>query len=273
MLLLKKVTKIFNKDSVNEKLALDEVDLKLETGDFVTIIGSNGAGKSTMLNAIAGMWSLDRGRILLGGDDITNLPDYKRAGFVGRVFQDPMVGTAASMTIEENLALAAKRGQTRGLKRGLNRNLRGRITEELARLGLGLEDRLTTPVGLLSGGQRQALTLLMATFKQPRLLLLDEHTAALDPRTGEKVLELTQELVKELGLTTLMVTHNIIDSLKVGSRTIMMHEGQIVLDITGQERENLTPQDVLRLFERNSGKELVSDRMLLVKSKTSNGTN
>lgn len=272
MLLLTKATKVFNKDSVNEKLALDNVDLNLKPGDFVTIIGSNGAGKSTMLNAIAGMWPLDQGRVVVGGEDITDLPDYKRAGFIGRVFQDPMVGTAATMTIEENLALAAKRGQKRGLRKGLNRSLRSRIRDELARLDLGLEDRLTTPVGLLSGGQRQALTLLMATFKQPRLLLLDEHTAALDPRTGNKVLALTEELVQELSLTTLMITHNIVDSLRVGNRTVMMHEGQIVLDISGQERSELTPQDVLRLFERNSGKQLASDRMLLTKGRSSNGT-
>lgn len=271
MLQLRKATKIFNHGSVNEKTALDEVDLHLAPGDFVTIIGSNGAGKSTLLNAIAGMWPLDKGQIILGGEDITHTPDYRRADLIGRVFQDPMVGTAASMTIEENLALAAKRGQRRGLKRGLHKLLRTRIREELARLGLGLEYRLTTPVGLLSGGQRQALTLLMATLQQPRLLLLDEHTAALDPKTGEKVLSLTEELVEELGLTTLMVTHNIVDSLRVGNRTIMMHEGKIVLDIQGEERKKLTPQDVLRLFERNSGKQLANDRMLLVKAQKSNG--
>jgi len=271
VLLLRGVTKVFNRGSVNEKTALDGIDLQVNRGDFVTIIGSNGAGKSTLLNAIAGMWPLDRGQIILDGEDITGTPDYRRAGLIGRVFQDPMVGTAASMTIEENLALAAKRGQRRGLKIGLSKALRSRIREELARLELGLENRLTTPVGLLSGGQRQALTLLMAVLQQPRLLLLDEHTAALDPRTGEKVLALTEELVRQLGLTTLMVTHNIVDSLRVGNRTIMMHEGKIVLDIQGEEREKLTPQDVLRLFERNSGKQLANDRMLLVKTKQSNG--
>ncbi|HHW07326.1 MAG TPA: ABC transporter ATP-binding protein [Clostridia bacterium] len=271
MLLLRGVTKVFNRGSVNEKTALDGVDLHVARGDFVTIIGSNGAGKSTLLNAIAGMWPVDQGQIILGGEDITGTPDYRRAGLIGRVFQDPMVGTAASMTIEENMALAAKRGQRRGLKIGLQKSLRSRIREELARLDLGLENRLTTPVGLLSGGQRQALTLLMATLQQPKLLLLDEHTAALDPKTGEKVLALTQELVRELGLTTLMVTHNIVDSLRVGNRTIMMHEGKIVLDIQGEERQKLTPQDVLRLFERNSGKQLANDRMLLVKAKQSNG--
>lgn len=271
MLQLKKITKIFNKDSVNEKVALNELELTLKKGEFVTVIGSNGAGKSTMLNAIAGTWPLDRGRILLGGEDITDLPDYKRAGLVGRVFQDPMVGTAASMTIEENLSIAAKRGQNRGFKKGINKNLKARMREELSQFGLGLENRLTTPVGLLSGGQRQALTLLMATFKQPSLLMLDEHTAALDPKTGEKVLELTDELIKSMGLTTLMITHNIVDSLRMGNRTIMMHEGQIVLDVRGEERKQLTPQDVLRLFETNSGKYLANDRMLLVKPTVSNG--
>ncbi|MFA5535862.1 MAG: ATP-binding cassette domain-containing protein [Bacillota bacterium] len=265
MLQLRKITKIFNKDSVNEKIALRELELTLKSGDFVTVIGSNGAGKSTMLNAIAGTWPLDQGRIFVGGEDITNLPDYKRAGLIGRVFQDPMVGTAASMTIEENLSIAAKRGLNRGFKRGINKNLKARMMEELSHFGLGLENRLNTPVGLLSGGQRQALTLLMATFKQPRLLMLDEHTAALDPKTGEKVLELTDALVKSMGLTTLMITHNIVDSLRIGNRTIMMHEGQIVLDVKGEERERLTPQDILRLFETNSGRYLANDRMLLVK--------
>ena len=270
MLQLKRVTKIFNKDSVNEKIALKELDLNLKSEDFVTIIGSNGAGKSTMLNAVAGTWPLDRGRIFLGGEDITDLPDYRRAGLIGRVFQDPMVGTAATMTIEENLSIAAKRGLRRGLKKGINKNLKARMREELAQFGLGLEDRLTTPVGLLSGGQRQALTLLMATFKQPRLLMLDEHTAALDPRTGEKVLDLTDKLIKTMGLTTLMVTHNIVDSLRLGNRTIMMHDGEIVLDVSGEERSHLTPQDILRLFEANSGRELANDRMLLVKPRLSN---
>lgn len=271
MLQLKKITKVFNKDSVNEKIALQELELTLKPGDFVTVIGSNGAGKSTMLNAIAGAWPLDQGRILLGGEDISHLPDYKRAGLIGRVFQDPMVGTAASMTIEENLSIAAKRGQKRGLTKGINKNLKAHMKEELSHFGLGLENRLATPVGLLSGGQRQALTLLMATFKQPRLLMLDEHTAALDPKTGEKVLEITDELIKSMGLTTLMITHNIVDSLRMGNRTIMMHEGQIVLDVKGEERKTLTPQDILRLFETNSGKYLANDRMLLVKPTISNG--
>ncbi len=265
MLELKKITKIFNRDSVNEKRALHELELTLSLGDFATVIGSNGAGKSTVLNAIAGVFPLEQGKILLAGEDITGLPSYKRAGFIGRVFQDPMAGTAAAMTIEENLSIAIKRGQTRGLKKATNKSQRIRMKEELSCLGLDLENRLTTPVGLLSGGQRQALTLLMAIFSQPRLLLLDEHTASLDPQTGEKVLGFTDRLVKSMNLTTLMVTHNIADSLRIGNRTIMMHEGQIVLDVKGDERRQMTPQDVLRLFEANSGKALANDRMLLTR--------
>jgi len=262
---LRKVTKTFNKDSVNEKTAINGLDLVLKPGEFVTIIGSNGAGKSSILNAIAGTWPLDKGEIILDGENITNLPDYKRAGLIGRVFQDPMVGTAASMTIEENLSIAARRGDRRRFRKGISRILKKNMKKKLSRFDLGLEDRLTTPVGLLSGGQRQALTLLMAVFKQPSLLMLDEHTAALDPKTGDKVLQLTNELIKSTALTTLMITHNIVDSLKVGNRTIMMHEGQIILDVEGKERENLKPQDILRLFETNSGGRLANDRMLLVR--------
>lgn len=270
MLLLKKVTKVFNKGGINEKVALDGVDLSLQAGEFVTIIGSNGAGKSSLLNAVAGMWPIDVGRIILEGEDITAMRDYQRAAFIGRVFQDPLLGTAASMTIEENLALAVRRGQRRGLRKALNWPARIRMKEELAKLGLGLEDRLTTSVGLLSGGQRQALTLLMAILQRPKLLLLDEHTAALDPKTGEKVLALTKTIVEEAGLTTLMVTHNINDSLRIGSRTVMMHEGRIVFDISGQERKQMTTQDILRQFEKNSGKQLANDRLLLfAKVKTS----
>ena len=270
MLRLKKVTKVFNKGGINEKVALDGVDLTLKAGDFVTIIGSNGAGKSSLLNAVAGMWPLEVGRIILAGEDITGMQDYHRAAFIGRVFQDPLLGTAASMTIEENLALAVKRGRRRGLKKALNWPARIRMKEELSKLGLGLEDRLATPVGLLSGGQRQALTLLMAIFQRPKLLLLDEHTAALDPKTGEKVLDLTRSIVEDAQLTTLMVTHNINDSLRIGNRTIMMHEGRIVFDISGQERKQMTTQDVLRQFEKNSGKQLANDRLLLfAKVKTS----
>ena len=273
MLELRGVTKIFNKDSVNEKKALDDFDLTLQPGDFVTIIGSNGAGKSTILNAIAGAFPLEQGDILLGGENIAGLPGYRRAGFIGRVFQDPMVGTAGSMTIEENLSIAAKRGKGRGLKKAICKEQKARMQEELSYFGLDLENRLTTPVGLLSGGQRQALTLLMAIFNQPRLLLLDEHTAALDPKTGEKVLELTDRLVGSLGLTTLMVTHNISDSLKMGNRTIMMHEGEIVLDVKGEERSKMTVKDILRLFETNSGRSLNNDRMLLTKPAAANGLN
>ncbi len=265
MLHLKRITKVFNKDSVNEKVALRALQLTLGEGDFVTVIGSNGAGKSTMLNAIAGAFPLEQGRILLGGLDITDLKGHERAGLIGRVFQDPMVGTAATMTIEENLSVAGKRGQSRGLRKAVNKNLRTRMKEELSYFGLDLENRLATPAGLLSGGQRQALTLLMAIFNHPRLLMLDEHTASLDPKTGERVLQLTGELVKSSNLTTLMVTHNIAEALKMGNRTIMMHEGRVVFDVKGEERKRLTPQDVLRLFETNSGKGLTNDRMLLAK--------
>lgn len=261
---IKQVTKVFNKGTINEKTALDNLSITLEKGDFVTVIGSNGAGKSSLLNAIAGSWPVDAGRICLAGQDLTGLPDYQRAAYIGRVFQDPLLGTAASMTIEENLALAAKRGMRRGLRKALYLSNRMKMKEELAKLGLGLENRLTTPVGLLSGGQRQALTLLMAIYKQPQLLLLDEHTAALDPKTGEIVLHQTKSIVESLQLTTIMVTHNIRDALKVGNRTIMMHEGRIVLDISGPQRQQMTTQEVLRLFAENSGSQLNNDRMLLV---------
>ncbi len=266
MLRLKRITKIFNQDSVNEKRVLHDLDLTLKPGDFVTVIGSNGAGKSTMLNAIAGVFSLEHGKIFLDGKDITDVPGYKRAAFIGRVFQDPMVGTAATMTIEENLSIAARRGHNRGFRKAIDEKQQTRMKKELSRFGLDLENRLKAPVGLLSGGQRQALTLLMAVFNQPRLLLLDEHTASLDPKTGRKVLELTEKLVRTLGLTTLMVTHNIADSLAMGNRTIMMHEGQIVQNIKGDDRRQMTPQDVLSLFEAHSGKGYVNDRMLLTSS-------
>lgn len=261
---IKQVTKVFNKGTINEKTALDNLSITLEKGDFVTVIGSNGAGKSSLLNAIAGSWPVDAGRICLAGQDLTGLPDYQRAAYIGRVFQDPLLGTAASMTIEENLALAAKRGMRRGLRKALYPSNRLKMKEKLAELGLGLENRLTTPVGLLSGGQRQALTLLMAIYQQPQLLLLDEHTAALDPKTGEIVLNQTKSIVESLHLTTLMITHNIKDALKVGNRTIMMHEGRIALDISGPQRQQMTTQEVLRLFAENSGSQLNNDRMLLV---------
>lgn len=263
MLNIDKVTKIFNKGSVNEKTALDSISFHLNQGEFVTIIGSNGAGKSTFLNAIAGNFPVDNGSILIGSRDITRLPQYKRASFVSRVYQDPMSGTAASMTIEENLVMALRRGEKRRLRLAIKEKDRSFFREQLAKLGLGLENRLTTKVNLLSGGQRQALTLLMATFKEPELLLLDEHTAALDPKTAEKVVQLTCEVTRENKLTTMMITHNLEQALNIGDRTIMMHEGRIILDIKGQQRENVTINNLLEMFERASGSQFLSDRSLL----------
>jgi putative ABC transport system ATP-binding protein len=260
---LKDLHKTFNPGTVTEKQALSGVNLTLYKGDFVTIIGGNGAGKSTMLNAIAGTFPIDRGSILLGGRDVTRLPEHKRAAFLGRVFQDPMTGTAASMNIEENLALAYRRGQHRGLRWGISAKERILYKEKLASLDLGLETRMSSKVGLLSGGQRQALTLLMATLKRPELLLLDEHTAALDPRTAEKVLRLTKHLIRENGLTALMVTHNMKDALALGNRTIMMHEGRVILDLGPEEKKHMTVEDLLAQFEKASGRELANDRMLL----------
>lgn len=259
MLKLQQLKKTFNLGSVNEKVALDEVDLHLKPGEFVTIIGSNGAGKSTMLNAIAGVFPVDKGKVELAEKDITKQTEDKRAAYIGRVFQDPMRGTAASMTIEENLALAMKRGESRRLRRAIGKREREVFRERLSILGLGLENRLSTMVGLLSGGQRQALTLLMATMKEPKLLLLDEHTAALDPKTAEKVMQITEDVVCEHQLTTLMITHNLEIAMGTGSRTIMMHEGKIILDIAGQKRKNTSINELLSMF----GKEMVSDRMLL----------
>ena len=264
MLVLHDLRKTFNPGTVVEKTALDGVELTLHKGDFVTVIGGNGAGKSTMLNAIAGTFQADSGTILLGGRNVTHLPEHKRAAFLGRVFQDPMTGTAASMNIEENLALASRRGQSRGLRWGITAKERAVYREKLASLDLGLESRMGSKVGLLSGGQRQALTLLMATLKQPELLLLDEHTAALDPKTAEKVLNLTKQLIRENGLTALMVTHNMKDALALGNRTIMMHEGKIILDLNEEEKRNMTVEDLLAQFEKASGRELANDRMLLV---------
>ncbi|GAW91819.1 ABC transporter ATP-binding protein [Calderihabitans maritimus] len=263
MLELKGIVKVFNPGSINEKVALDGVDLFLQPGDFVTIIGSNGAGKSTLLNAVAGVFPVDKGSIILEGNDITRYPEHLRAAMIGRVFQDPLRGTAAEMTIEENLAIAFKRGEKRRLRRAITRREREIFREKLRALGLGLEERLTVKVGLLSGGQRQALTLLMATLKEPKLLLLDEHTAALDPKTARKVLALTEEIVEEKGLTTLMVTHNLDQALNVGNRTIMMHEGKIILDLMGAERERTTVSDLLQMFEKASGQQLHTDRLLL----------
>lgn len=263
MLSLKGVTKTFNRGTVNEKPALTGVNLDLDAGDFVTIIGGNGAGKSTLLNSIAGVFPLDGGTIVLDGRDVSRLPEHRRAADLGRVFQDPMRGTAADMQIDENLALAARRGQHRGLSWGISKEERDGYHERLKELDLGLEDRMTSKVGLLSGGQRQALTLLMAVLKKPKLLLLDEHTAALDPKTASKVLSLTQKLVAENHLTTLMVTHNMHDAIRLGNRLIMMHEGNVIYDVRGDEKSGLTVADLLKKFEEVSGGELANDRMLL----------
>ena len=263
MLDLIDIRKTFNAKTVNEKVALNGVNLHLEDGDFVTVIGGNGAGKSTILNAIAGVWPVDEGRIIIDGTDVTNLSEHRRANLLGRVFQDPMTGTAATMQIEENLALAARRGQKRTLRIGITRAEREEYREKLKTLGLGLEDRMTTKVGLLSGGQRQALTLLMATLKKPKLLLLDEHTAALDPRTAEKVLHLSRQIIEENHLMTMMVTHNMRDAIAYGNRLIMMHEGRIILDIAGEQKQHLTVEMLLEQFARASGGEFANDRALL----------
>lgn len=263
MLELHQVCKTFNPGTVNEKLALDHLSLTLEEGDFATVIGGNGAGKSTTLNAISGVWPVDEGTIRIGGVDVTALPEYRRAIYLGRVFQDPMVGTAANMTIEENLALAARRGEKRTLRWGIKKSERERFKELLKPLGLGLEDRLTAKVGLLSGGQRQALTLLMASLKEPKVLLLDEHTAALDPKTAAKVLELSDQIVEEHKLTTLMVTHNMKDAIAHGNRLIMLDAGRVILDIRGEEKRKLTVPDLLARFTQVSGEEVESDRLLL----------
>ena len=257
MLELKNLYKTFNAGTVNEKRAIDGLDLTLEDGDFVTIIGGNGAGKSTTLNLIAGVFPADQGSIILDGVDITRLPEHKRAKYLGRVFQDPMMGTAATMGIEENLAMANRRGQRRTLRPGITAQEREKFRKQLAALGLGLEDRMTSKVGLLSGGQRQALTLLMATLKKPRLLLLDEHTAALDPKTADKVLQITEEIVARDKLTTLMVTHNMKHAIQYGNRLIMMDSGKVVVDIRGEEKKNLTVRDLLEKFK------IDNDRMLL----------
>lgn len=263
MLELRNISKTFNAGTINEKRALKNLSLTLEDGDFVTVIGGNGAGKSTMLNAVAGVWPVDEGRIIIDGKDVTKLSEHKRAAFLGRVFQDPMNGTAATMGIEENLALAFRRGQRRTLKAGIKGSERDIYKELLATLGLGLEDRLTSKVGLLSGGQRQALTLLMATLKQPKLLLLDEHTAALDPKTAAKVLEATDMIVNRDKLTTVMITHNMKDAIVHGNRLIMMMDGNIILDIRGEEKKKLTVEDLLHKFEEVSGEQFASDKALL----------
>ena len=263
MLELKNIYKTFNAGTVNEKMALRGLNLTLEDGDFVTVIGGNGAGKSTMLNAIAGVWPVDQGQILIGDADVTRLPEYKRAKYLGRVFQDPMTGTAATMEIQENLALALRRGDSRTLKAGITKKEHAKYREMLATLGLGLEDRMTSKVGLLSGGQRQALTLLMATLKKPKLLLLDEHTAALDPKTAAKVLQTTDMIVNRDNLTTLMITHNMKDAIAHGNRLIMMMDGNIILDIRGEEKKKLTVADLLHKFEEASGEEFANDKAIL----------
>lgn len=263
MLEIRDIYKTFNPGTVNEKRALNGVSLTLEDGDFVTVIGGNGAGKSTMLNAVAGTWMVDEGQILIDGVDVTRLPEHKRAIYLGRVFQDPMTGTAATMGIEENLALAKRRGRIRTLLPGIRKAEREEYRELLKILDLGLENRLTSKVGLLSGGQRQALTLLMATLKKPKVLLLDEHTAALDPKTAAKVLEATEKIVSRDNLTTVMITHNMKDAIVHGNRLIMMKDGQIVLDIKGEEKKNLTVEALLRKFEEESGEEFTSDKAIL----------
>jgi putative ABC transport system ATP-binding protein len=263
MLEIKNVHKTFNPGTINEKKALSGVDLVLEEGDFVTVIGGNGAGKSTMLNMVAGVYPVDCGSIIIDGVDVTKLPEHKRAKYIGRVFQDPMTGTAADMQIVENLALAARRGNKRGLGSGVKHKEREKYKEMLTSLDLGLEDRLTSKVGLLSGGQRQAITLLMATLKKPKLLLLDEHTAALDPKTAKKVLDLTEKIVSENHLTTIMITHNMKDAIAIGNRLIMMNDGKIIYDVKGEEKKALTTADLLAKFKVNSGEELDNDRMLL----------
>ena len=263
MLEIKNIFKTFNAGTINEKRALNGVSLTLNDGDFVTVIGGNGAGKSTLMNAIAGVFGVDSGSILIDGVDLTHLPEYKRAKYIGRVFQDPMMGTAATMQIEENLALAARRGKKRTLRIGITKAEREEYREQLKILGLGLENRLTAKVGLLSGGQRQALTLLMATLQKPKLLLLDEHTAALDPKTAEKVLDATELIVAKDKLTTVMITHNMRDAIAHGNRLIMMYDGKILIDVSGEEKKNLTVEQLLALFSKASGSDEADDKLLL----------
>ena len=263
MLKIDNIVKVFNAGTVNEKTALNGLSLHLEEGDFCTVIGGNGAGKSTMLNAVAGVFQVDQGSIVIDGVDVTKLPEHKRAKYIGRVFQDPMTGTAATMQIEENLALAKRRGKKRSLRSGITKAEREEYKELLKILDLGLEDRLTSKVGLLSGGQRQALTLLMASLVKPKLLLLDEHTAALDPKTAAKVLEATEKIVNRDHLTTLMITHNMKDAIAHGNRLIMMKDGQVILNISGEEKKKLTVEDLLEKFNSASGEEFSNDRMIL----------
>ncbi len=263
MLYVEHITKVFNPGTINEKTALDRLSLHLAPGEFATVIGGNGAGKSTLLNAVAGTWPVDGGRITIDGTDVTALPDHRRAPHIGRVFQDPMLGTAPDMWLEENLALSLRRGNRRGLRWGISRAERQMFREKLSTLGLGLEDRMTTKVGLLSGGQRQAVTLLMAVLKKPKLLLLDEHTAALDPATASKVLSLSDRMIRENSLTTLMITHNMSDAIRCGDRLIMMHQGRIIVDVSGEEKKHLTKQDLLDRFAALSGVQEETDAVLL----------
>lgn len=263
MLKVSGISKTFNKGTVNEKCALNGVDLILNEGDFVTIIGGNGAGKSTLLNSICGVFRVDKGSIVIDGVDVTKLPEYKRAKYLGRVFQDPMMGTAADMWIEENMSLAFRRGRLRGLGWAITNKERKLYKEMLSQLGLGLENRLSSKVGLLSGGQRQALTLLMAVMQKPKLLLLDEHTAALDPKTAATVLELSEKFIREENLTAMMITHNMKDAIAYGNRLIMMHEGRIIYDVSGEDKKNLTVDDLLKKFADLSGSEFANDRALL----------
>lgn len=265
MLTLTNVRKTFNKGTINEKKALNGLDLHLKPGDFVTIIGGNGAGKSTMLNMIAGVYPIDSGKIEIAGVNISRKPEHRRARYIGRVFQDPMRGTAAGMEIQENLALALRRGKNRGLGWGIHSNEKDFYHDALMRLDLGLQTRMSSKVGLLSGGQRQALTLLMATLEKPKLLLLDEHTAALDPKTAKKVLDLTEEIVTDQELTAMMVTHNMKDAIQIGNRLIMMHEGRIIYDVAGTDKKRLQVEDLLKKFEEASGEEFANDRMILAK--------
>ena len=263
MLDVKNIYKTFNPGTVNQKTALNGLSLHLAPGDFVTVIGGNGAGKSTLLNAVAGVWKVDSGSISIDGVDLTHMPEHKRAKYIGRVFQDPMMGTAASMQIEENLALAARRGKSRTLRSMITKADREEYIERLKILDLGLEERLTSKVGLLSGGQRQALTLLMASLVKPKLLLLDEHTAALDPKTAAKVLDATEKIVSRDNLTTLMITHNMKDAIAHGNRLIMMYNGKIVIDVAGEDKKKLTVPQLLELFSKVSGSDEASDKLLL----------
>ena len=263
MLKITNIHKTFNKGTINEKVALNGVNLTLNKGDFVTVIGGNGAGKSTLLNSVCGVFGVDSGTIEIDGVDVTKLPEHKRAKYLGRVFQDPMMGTAADMQIDENMSLAYRRGEKHGLAWAISTNERKIYKEMLSELGLGLENRMTSKAGLLSGGQRQALTLLMAVIQKPKVLLLDEHTAALDPKTAAKVLELSEKFITESNLTTMMITHNMKDAIAHGNRLIMMHEGRIIYDVSGEEKKNLTVEDLLKKFAESSGSEFANDRALL----------